>query len=90
MKRINWRLRGWPSFTLKRLRPAATVSPASSSCFASAARLLQSSVWRFTRRSTSGLYLSNWCDDWVDGPEMISGVRASSMRIESTSSMIAR
>ncbi len=43
-----------------------------------------------TSCSTSGLKRSNWCVETVAGPLMMSGVRASSIRIESTSSTMAK
>ena len=66
-------------------------SPSASAFFACAMRSLHCAVWTRTIASTRG-FIAIYCAlvEIVAGPEMMSGVRASSMRIESTSSTIAK
>ncbi len=68
---------------------AVSSSPASIAALASAISFVHKSRCLRTMRSTDGL--TNWyCSvEYGAGPEMISGVRASSIRIESTSSTMA-
>ena len=81
---------GAPRFTCRSLNPA------SHSCLGSCRRLSASARIRFTSwpcvrtsRSTSGFISSYFWTLCSTGPEMMSGVRASSIRTESTSSMMA-
>ena len=60
------------------------------SAFASLTRRLHSMVCLRTSCSMPGLNLSYWWVETVAGPAMISGVRASSIRMESTSSTMAK
>ena len=66
-------------------------SPAARHFFAAAISSLHCWVWMRTMPATSG-FIAVYCPlvETVAGPEMMSGVRASSMRIESTSSTIAK
>ena len=66
-------------------------SSLASSSLASLKILATSSRCIFTKCSTRGLYSSNiWSSPFGTGPEIIKGVRASSINTESTSSTIAK
>ena len=81
-------LRGDPSFTLNSNRPAPCRSPASAFSLAWLAQSVHRLFCFRTSPSIEERYLSNWWVETVTGPEIISGVRASSIRMLSTSSMI--
>ncbi len=69
---------------------SVSLFPSSIFVLASARNFVARFFWTLTRRSTSGWYSSNiWSSPFGMGPEMISGVRASSMSTESTSSTMA-
>ncbi len=87
MKRLCLGAARW---TLSSSIPASTCCSGSWSSFSAAARveLTQFSCAR-TTRSTSGFSSSNAWSLCSTGPEMMSGVRASSTSTESTSSTMA-
>ena len=82
---------GAPRFAARRFRPASYSSPSESSSLTAAATswLTFRFCFRYSAPTTGAICLKGVEVSRVTGPEMMSGVRASSIRIESTSSMIA-
>ncbi len=80
---------GIPRFTASSFSPASAFSSAARCFCASDTSSLVMRICFLYRAATSGLNCLKGVDvSLPTGPEMMSGVRASSMRIESTSSMI--
>ena len=81
---------GAPRFTCRSLKPASHSFSGSWRMLSASARIrFTSCPWVRTSRSTSGFISSYFWMLCSTGPEMMSGVRASSIRTESTSSTIA-